>query len=113
MDQSTTLAELKQLVAAFVAERDWAKFHSPKNLSAAIAIEAAELMELFTWLSEAESDAAAAGPVKQAAADQLADVAIFAIAFANRCDIDLAQAIADKLAKNRAKYPAEEYRGRV
>ncbi len=113
MDDTATLAEMKGLVARFVDERDWRKFHSPKNLSMAIATEAAELMELFTWLTEAESSAAAKGSLAQAAIEELADVVIFSLAFANRCDIDLAQAITGKLAKNREKYPAQEFQGRV
>ena len=113
MDDATTLAELKGLVDQFVSERSWEKFHSPKNLSMAIAAEAAELMELFTWLTETESDEAAKASRAQAATEELADVVIFALAFANRCNIDLARAIVDKLAKNRAKYPAQEFQGRV
>ncbi len=113
MDDTTTLAELRRLVGEFVGERKWETFHSPKNLSMAISTEAAELMELFTWLTETESDGAAKASLAQDATEELADVVIFALAFANRCDIDLAQAIADKLDRNRKKYPAQEYQGRV
>ena len=113
MDTSATLAELKALVERFVAERDWAKFHSPKNLSTAIAVEAAELMELFTWQTEAESVESVADAQRQAAIEELADVLIFALAFANQNKIDLAAAIRDKVARNREKYPVETFRGRV
>ena len=63
-DQSTTIAELRQLVASFVAERDWNQFHSPKNLSMSLAIEAAELMEHFQWLTIDQSRAVASDAAK-------------------------------------------------
>jgi NTP pyrophosphatase (non-canonical NTP hydrolase) len=113
MDGTTTFAELKGLVGQFVSERSWEKFHSPKSLSMAIAAEAAELMELFTWLTEAESYEAAQASRAQATTEELADVVIFVLAFANRCNIDLAQAIEDKIARNRERYPAQEFQGRV
>lgn len=111
-DESTTIAELKQQVAAFVAERDWQRYHDPKNLSMAIAIEAAELMEHFQWLRSEELQSALADPAMQnEVRDELADIACFMLAFSSRLNIDLAQAIEDKMAKNRKKYPAAEYRG--
>lgn len=113
MDGTTTLAELKGLVGQFVSERRWEKLHSPKNLSMAIATEAAELMELFIWLTENESEDAAKAALAQAATEELADVVIFALAFANHCNIDLTEAVMDKLARNREKYPAQEFQGRV
>lgn len=111
-DATTTVAALKQLVAAFVAERDWQRYHDPKNLSMAIAIEAAELMEHFQWLRSDElpqslSDPALRGEVQ----DELADIACFILALSNRLDIDLATAIEQKMVKNRSKYPPEQFRG--
>jgi NTP pyrophosphatase (non-canonical NTP hydrolase) len=113
MDESMPIAELRRLVGELVAERDWSKFHNPKNLAMALAVEAAELMELFTWQTEAETAEPMKNELRQSAIDELADVVIFALAFANRCDVDLAQAITAKLAKNREKYPAHEFQGRV
>lgn len=111
-DESTTIAELKQQVAAFVAERDWQRYHDPKNLSMAIAIEAAELMEHFQWLRSEELQSALADPAMQnEVRDELADIACFMLALSSRLNIDLAQAIEDKMAKNRKKYPAAEFRG--
>jgi NTP pyrophosphatase (non-canonical NTP hydrolase) len=112
-DSTTTLADLRDLVRRFVEERDWHQFHSPKNLSMSLAIEAAELMEHFQWIDIAESRAAAADPKKlEAIREELADVLCYALALANELDIDLASAVRAKMVKNAAKYPADEYRGR-
>jgi NTP pyrophosphatase (non-canonical NTP hydrolase) len=112
-DTSTTLADLRDLIRRFVDERDWRQFHSPKNLSMALAIEAAELMEHFQWIDIAQSRAAALDSEKLAAIqDELADVLCYALALANELDIDLAAAVRAKMVKNASKYPAEEYRGR-
>lgn len=112
-DQSTTLADLKSLVANFVQERDWNQFHSPKNLSMSIAIEAAELMEHFQWLTIDQSRAVAAQPDKLVAiGEELADVLCYSLALANALKIDLADTIQDKMIKNAAKYPTAEFRGR-
>ncbi len=99
-DDTATLAELKARVEAFVQARDWERFHQPKNLAMSIAIEAAELMEHFQW-SPQRDDALDRAEV----ADELADVLIYALAFANRQDIDVAAAIASKLARNELRFP--------
>jgi NTP pyrophosphatase (non-canonical NTP hydrolase) len=104
------LEELKQRLRAFVAERDWDQFHSPKNLAMALSVEAAELVELFQWLTEAES-AAPDADRRQRAAEELADVLVYLVRIADRLDIDLLQAAAQKLERNAVKYPAERVRG--
>jgi NTP pyrophosphatase (non-canonical NTP hydrolase) len=112
-DERTTIAQLRQLVDRFVSERDWHQFHTPKNLSVALAIEAAELMEHFQWLDPQQSREVAADPAKRAAAgEELADVVCYALAMANELRLDLSDAVGDKMAKNARKYPADEYRGR-
>lgn len=112
-DDSTTVAALKSLVDAFVSQRDWHPFHTPKNLSMALAIEAAELMEHFQWLTPEEASAVAHDAAKRAAAgEELADVVCYALALANALGIDVADAMADKMEKNARKYPADEFRGR-
>jgi NTP pyrophosphatase (non-canonical NTP hydrolase) len=112
-DHETTLAELRDLVRRFVDERQWRQFHSPKNLSMSLAIEAAELMEHFQWSDIGQSRAAADDPQKLAAiTEELADVLCYALAMANELGIDLATAVRDKMLKNAAKYPADQYRGR-
>lgn len=112
-DATTTLAALREAVRQFAAERAWEQFHSPKNLSMGLAVEAAELMEHFLWVEGAASrqvvsDAARLGEV----ADEMADVAVYLLNLSNNLGIDLSQAIMNKLAKNASKYPVEKYRGR-
>lgn len=112
-DTTTTVAELRKLVADFVAERDWSQFHSPKNVSMALAIEAAELMEHFQWLTTEASRRLAEDPEKLAAvSEEIADVVGYSFALANELGVDLSSAVRAKMVKNRLKYPAEEYRGR-
>jgi NTP pyrophosphatase (non-canonical NTP hydrolase) len=106
------LEELKERLRAFVAERDWDQFHSPKNLAMALSVEAAELVELFQWLTEAESAALDAEKRKRAA-EELADVLVYLVRIADRLDIDLLQAAAEKLERNAVKYPAERVRGQA
>lgn len=101
-DEHTTLASLRQRVAAFAAARDWERFHNGKNLAMSIAIEAAELMEYFQWTPEATTVADHA-----AVAEELADVLIYALAFANSQGIDVAAAIDAKLEKNERRFPPQ------
>jgi len=112
-DSTTTLAELRELVRRFVAERDWEQFHTPKNLSMSLAIEAAELMEHFQWIDVAESRRAGDDPAKLAAIrDEIADVLCYTLALANELKLDLSDAVRDKMVKNAAKYPVARSRGR-
>ena len=112
-DNTTTVAELRKLVADFVAERDWSQFHSPKNVSMALAIEAAELMEHFQWLTTDASRELAADPVKLAeVGEELADVIGYSFALANELGLDISSVVRAKMVKNVQKYPAEKYRGR-
>jgi NTP pyrophosphatase (non-canonical NTP hydrolase) len=113
-DSTTTLADLKARVLAFVRARDWEQFHSPKNLSMALAAESGELMEHFLWSTPEQSKAVAADPAKRGKiADELADVVIYALEFANITGLDLAAAIETKMAANAQKYPVEKARGRA
>ena len=113
-DSATTLAELKALVLAFARQRDWEQFHAPKNLSMALAAEAGELMEHFLWSTPEESRRIAETPAKRAKiAEELADVVIYALEFANSTGLDVAAAIEAKMAANAAKYPVEKSRGRA
>ena len=112
-DQQSTVAEVRQVVDAFVAERDWHQFHTPKNLAMALAIEAAELMEHFQWLTTEESLAIASKPAELAAvAEELADVVSYACAMANALGLDISTAVRDKMLKNAVKYPAAASRGK-
>jgi dCTP diphosphatase len=107
------LAAIQAAVGEFRDARDWRQFHSPKNLSMSIAIEAAELMEHFQWLSSEAAAARVQEPgARQAVADELADVLIYCFSLADVLGLDVAEIIVEKLAKNEQKYPAEKYRGR-
>ena len=112
-DLHTTVAALRDMVEQFVAERDWHQFHAPKNLAMALAIEAAELMEHFQWLRSDQLATVRDDPQHMAGIrEELADLVIYAISFANALGIDVAAAIDEKLQRNEVKYPAEKYRGR-
>ena len=112
-DTSTTVADLRDIVRRFVDERDWQQFHSPKNLSMSLAIEAAELMEHFQWIDAEASRRLKDDPTKVGEVrDEIADVLCYVLALANELDLDLSAAIRDKMVKNAAKYPAEQSRGR-
>jgi dCTP diphosphatase len=110
----TSLAAIQAAVRQFRDARDWRQFHSPKNLSMSIAIEAAELMEHFQWLTTDQAAALAQTDTeaKQAISEELADVLIYCLSLADILQCDVTQIIFDKLARNEAKYPAEKYRGR-
>lgn len=111
-DDVTTLAELRAVVETFVAERQWEKFHNPKNLSMSLAVEAAELMEHFQWLTLEEADSQRLTPEqKQAIGEEMSDVFCYLMALSNGLGIDLSSAFAAKMVKNRQKYPATEFQG--
>lgn len=112
-DAHIPLADLRELVRTFVDERQWKQFHSPKNLSMGLAVETAELMEHFQWITTEESRAIATGSdTWRGIREELADVFCYALCLANELDIDLTAALHDKMMLNVAKYPAVEYQGR-
>ncbi len=112
-DAHTPVDQLKQWVRQFVDERDWNRFHAPKNLAMALAVEAAELMEHFLWIDPEESRRVLENPQKLAdVGEELADVLCFALALANQLELDVTSTVRAKMEKNRQKYPAQEYRGR-
>lgn len=113
-DSDTTLSELRELVREFRDRREWGRFHTPKNLSMAIAVEAAELMEQFQWLAQDEAWALAedAGRLKLIG-EELADILIYALSFAEALHLDVATAVVDKLARNAKKYPEDDNCGRA
>jgi NTP pyrophosphatase (non-canonical NTP hydrolase) len=113
-DGEVTLGSLKEKILAFAREREWEQFHNPKNLSMALAAEAAELMEHFLWANPADSAVRAAEPARrEKIGEELADVIIYALEFANVTGIDVTAAIEDKLVKNAINYPVEKARGRA
>ena len=104
------LRQFNEEVNLFVDERDWSQFQTPKNLSMALIVEAAELVEHFQWMQPKESDSLSADKTKQVS-EELADILIYTIRLADRLGVDLEQAARDKLEKNRSKYPIGKAHG--
>ncbi len=111
VDTKTTMQELKNIVGQFVRERGWEKTDTPKTLTVCIAIEAAELMKQFQFVSDEQSHAQAAKN-RQSIAEQLADVVIYALAFANQANVDLSSAVKQKMEKNSQKYALNKVKGK-
>ena len=106
------IEKLQARLADFAKERDWEQFHSPKNLSMALAGEVGELLEIFQWLSEVQSQRSALTDKQLAAAtEELADILIYALRLADRLDINLEEAISKKIDKNALRYTVEASRG--
>ena len=104
--------QLNEDVNLFVEERDWGLFQTPKNLSMALIVEAAELVEHFQWMRPEESDSLTNNKKKKVA-EELADILIYTVRLADRLGVDLEQSAKDKLTKNRRKYPVEKARGKA
>ena len=112
-DETTTVAELAQTIQQFVDQRQWQPFHNPKNIAMSLAIEAAELMEHFQWLTLEEAEQKATDPdCREAICDEVADCLAYILAMANRMEIDLSSELQRKMNKNAIKYPVEQSRGR-
>jgi len=111
-DSEMTLWQLREKMAEFVRERDWDQFHTPKNLSMSIAIEAAELMEHFQWLTVEQSKNLASGALTEIG-EELADIVIYSLSMANMLDLDLSETVLAKMEKNSRKYPKDQVRGKA
>ena len=105
-----TFSDLLAAAARFRDDRDWARFHTPKDLAAAVAIEASELQEIFLW---SESDARVEEMTRHRVEEELADVLIHCANLALALDIDVPSALAAKFEANAAKYPIERARGKA
>jgi dCTP diphosphatase len=108
---SSSIQRLQEALREFAAARDWDQFHSPKNLAAALSVEAAELLEIFQWLTEAQSENLEPRQ-RDAAREELADVFLYLLRIADRLGVDLVEAADAKLARNAEKYPVDRARGR-
>lgn len=104
------LVALRDQIRAFVDERDWDQFHTPKNLATALSVEAAELLEPFQWLQVGNADELGAKNLVQVS-HEMADVLVYLVRLADKLDIDLMAAATEKMALNRDKYPADKVRG--
>lgn len=104
--------KLAAALRTFAAERDWDQFHTPKNLATSIAVEAAELLELFQWSrGQKDWDEIADASIRKNVGDELADILLAVIRFADKAGIDLQTVAERKIATNAAKYPPERFRG--
>jgi NTP pyrophosphatase (non-canonical NTP hydrolase) len=107
---SDPLHELREALRTFAAERDWDQFHSPRNLAAALAVEAAELLEPFQWLTD-EQSRALPPQARAAVEEELADVLLYLVRLADKLDVDLLAAARAKIQRNAEKYPVATSRG--
>jgi dCTP diphosphatase len=104
------LLRLRAALRTFAAERDWDQFHSPRNLATALAVEAAELLEPFQWLTD-EQSRDLSPDARTAVEEELADVLLYLVRLADRLDVDLERAAMAKIEKNARKYPVDKARG--
>ncbi|MBF0501227.1 MAG: nucleotide pyrophosphohydrolase [Candidatus Riflebacteria bacterium] len=108
-DTSATIENLKKLVQNFVSERDWWRFHTPRNLAASISIEAAELLEHFQWTLD---DGSPLNDEKRLeVSEEMSDVLAYLLSLSTVLDIDLSAALAAKMSKNAKKYPSDKFQG--
>lgn len=113
-DSTTTVQELKDLMRAFVAEREWEPYHDLKNLAMAIGVEVGELMDHFRWVQNREAGRVMEDPRSaREVRHELADVAMLLLEFAQAAGIDLSEAVREKMELNRRKYPVEKARGKA
>ena len=115
-DERVTIGDLKRVMRTFVSEREWEKFHTPRNLAASVAVEAGELLELFQWLTVEEvalkcRRRGGNAAFRRAVGEELSDVLMFLMSLANAMGIQVGAAVIAKMEKNREKYPAERFRG--
>ena len=101
------VAALEAALQKFADERDWQQYHSPKNLAMALTGEVGELVEIFQWLTDAQSMEVARDPkTARAVRDEIADVMLFLVRLSSVLSVDLNEAVTTKLASNAQKYPA-------
>ena len=107
------IKEIHRRLAEFARARDWDQFHSPKNLSMALAAEAGELLEIFRWLTEQESkEISNSRETIAAAKEEIADIFIFLARLADKLGIDIEKAVLEKIAVNEEKYPVAKCKGK-
>ncbi|MDN5278204.1 MAG: hypothetical protein PWR01_2169 [Clostridiales bacterium] len=108
-DNNTSINQLKKLVDAFILERDWKKYHTPKNIAVSVVLEASELLEHFQWSPPASEELS--DEKRQQIGEELSDVMAYLLSLANVLEIDVSSAMAEKMQKNRKKYPTEHFHG--
>jgi dCTP diphosphatase len=113
LPSSNPLDSLKKRIERFAQERDWEKFHTPKNLTMALAVEAAELMEIFQWLGGEAGMDGLSKKKRVAVEHEVADVFIYLLRFCSVAEIDLLAVAETKLKHNAKKYPAQVVKGKA
>jgi len=114
MDADITISEIKKWVQAFNDARDWGRFHHPKELAISISLEAAELLEHFQWKEKEPIRAIKNNrEFMQSIKNELSDIMIYSLNFANKLDIDISEAIRNKIDENNRKYPVNLARGKA
>ncbi len=108
-DATTSINELKAIVEKFVSDRDWHKYHSPKNIAISVALEASELLEHFQWSPPANEEIDT--QKHQQIAEEMCDVMAYLLSLANVLKIDIASSMVGKMQKNCKKYPTQDYKG--
>ena len=112
-DENTVVRELRESVRQFLNERDWKKYHNPKDLAESVCIEASELLQIFQWIKAEESQQFKKDPSKvQRIEEELADVIIYCLSMANTLNLDLTKAVLTKIEQNKKKYPTDRYKGK-
>jgi len=104
------LEQIKASLQKFADDRDWDQFHSPKNLSMALSVEASELVECFQWLTEAQSQNLSPEQLS-AVKDEMADVQIYLLRLATKLNVNMVEAVNQKIKKNALKYPIDKVKG--
>jgi NTP pyrophosphatase (non-canonical NTP hydrolase) len=111
-DEKMTVGELKKAVLKFSKERDWLKYHNPKDLAISLSIETAELLERFQWINDKEIDQLLNNPKEfNEVKYELADVFNYAIALSNKLGIDISKTLLEKIKNNEKKYPTSKIKG--
>jgi NTP pyrophosphatase (non-canonical NTP hydrolase) len=111
MSEHLDLTKLKNQIADFAKEREWEKFHSPKNIAMALTVEASELMELFQWMTEEESRNLSDPEKLKNVGREISDVLIYTVRLAALLGIDIPKVLETKMVENAKKYPVEKSRG--
>ena len=113
-DDIFTFQQMKETIKNFVVERDWIKYHTPRNLAESICIESAELLEIFQWSLKDNNEKNRINNFQNSnIADELADIFIYCISLSNTLEIDITQIILKKIGKNKRRYPIEKFKGKL
>lgn len=109
-DQDVLINEVKEKIENFIEKRNWIEDHNPKNLSMSIAIEAAELMEIFQWISIEEGWKIKETKEFEYLKEEIADVLIYTFSLCNQLNIDISKSIYDKMGKNETRFPVDKFK---